>query len=59
MSSGTTSRTFTVTAGDHVVGARELAIISGQTVTNYQWADTTVTLKAGAAFVRVLSLYCS
>lgn len=59
MSSGTTSRPFAVTAGDHVLSARQLRLTSGPPVTNYQWPDTTVTLNEGATLVRMLSLYCS
>lgn len=60
MASGTTSKVFPVPAGDHVLGARTLRITNGQTVPNYQWPDTTVSLRNDSPTVtRVLSLYCS
>lgn len=59
MSSGATSRAFEVTPGDHVLGARQLRVANGATVTNYMWPDTTVSVKPGVALMRRLSLYCS
>jgi hypothetical protein len=47
----TTSAAFTTSAGIHVLGAR---VVGG-----YVWADTVVSLGAGAVLTKTLPFYCS
>jgi hypothetical protein len=47
----TASRPFSITPGQHTVGAR---VVNG-----FVWADTTMSLSDGQAVVRTLPFYCS